>query len=163
MQQNGGTVAIDSRLGSGTSIKMYFPRLRDGEELDAQKSPRAHLMLVEDDELYRKSLELFLGRRGYDVLLAGSSEEALGLIERLESPIDLLIADVMLPGLDGYYLSEMMQSQYPDIITIFISGYPQEEMLANNVLPEGVRFLQKPFSPGTLAQMIERLLGQRGQ
>jgi two-component system, cell cycle sensor histidine kinase and response regulator CckA len=163
MQQNGGTVAIESRLGVGTSIKMYFPRLRDGEELDAQKSPRAHLMLVEDDELYRKSLELFLGRRGYDVLLAGSSEEALGLIERLESPIDLLITDVMLPGLDGYYLSEMMQSQYPDIITIFISGYPQEEMLANNVLPEGVRFLQKPFSPGTLAQMIERLLGQRGQ
>jgi len=99
---------------------------------------------------------------GYGVIEASGGHQALGVLERKDTPIDLLITDVILPGMDGPELARRAAELTPNLPVLFISGYTDDEIVRRGLLQEGQPFLQKPFTPEALAMQLTRLLKQKG-
>jgi two-component system, cell cycle sensor histidine kinase and response regulator CckA len=100
---------------------------------------------------------------GYGVIEASGGHQALGVLERKDTPIDLLITDVILPGMDGPELARRAAELTPDLSVLFISGYTDAEIVRRGLLQEGQPFLQKPFTPEALAVQVTRLLKQKAK
>jgi CheY-like chemotaxis protein len=102
-----------------------------------------------------------LNRTGYTVVSASNGEEALRLIDSPEhTGINLLVSDVVMPGIGGKALAEKLQAWLPDLMVLFISGYPDEAVVHHGVLDEGVAYLQKPFSPKAIIQKVHEVLAE---
>jgi CheY-like chemotaxis protein len=101
-----------------------------------------------------------LERLGYRVLASGSPNNAIGLAEKHASEIHLLITDVVMPEMNGRDLADRLQSLYPDIKHLFMSGYTADVIAHRGVLNEGVHFIQKPFSMKDLALKVREALGE---
>ena len=116
------------------------------------------ILLVDDDESVRAVIRESLEQHGYTALEACFNSEALLIARRHAGPIHLMIADVMMPGINGRELAYMLASSRPDMKVLYISGYPLEVVREKLRKPDAATFLQKPFAPSTLLHKVRELL-----
>jgi len=128
------------------------------EPADTDPRHPARILLVEDDDAVRRLLVRILGREDYEVMEAASAEEALALAEESDRELDLLFTDVMLPGMRGPELVRCLRSDQPGLRVVVTSGFPDDEELRSEGLPEAVVFLGKPFSVGDVFEVVAEAL-----
>ena len=116
------------------------------------------LLIVENEAAIRNLLQMALRKSGYTVLAAESGREALDVVNTHTGPIHLLITDVMMPDIDGPELVRRLSAIRPETQTLFMSGYMDDALGEQGVLPSTVNFIQKPFSPRTIAQKVRDIL-----
>jgi PAS domain S-box-containing protein len=165
VKQNNGFIHVYSEPGQGTSFRIYLPHYTgDAEELRAESAAITpsgrdeRVLLVEDDPSIMRIGQAMLEKLGYRVLAAVTPNEAIGIAEKYAGPIDLLITDVVMPGMNGRELATRMHALHPEINTLFISGYTADVIANHGVLEQGVHFLQKPFSIKDLADQVRATL-----
>jgi len=166
VQQHRGWVEVDSKLGAGTTFRIYFPRSSGAPAPEvaspAEKSPRGGnetILLVEDDEFLRPFALKVLSQLGYRVLAVGDGPAALETWKTHRDDIRLLLTDVVLPcGMSGKELGERLAQERPRLKVIYTSGYTSEFAGENSALEEGVNFIAKPFPAQKLAQIIRQIL-----
>ena len=156
LRQSGGDLWL-----SGGEYRVYLPHAEmpvAPVETAPQETPAPTILVAEDEPGIRALVRKILRRQGYQVLEAADGEEALRVIHEHGESIDLLITDVMMPGLGGRGLAGHLREQRPDTKLLFISGYTGETPLQVGDLPEGAAFLQKPFTLGSLLDRVKELL-----
>ncbi len=164
VKQNGGEIVIDSALGRGTTVRIYFPSVE--ERVDASGVPgRAAarpgtetVLVVEDDSEVRKLAAEMLGRQGYAVLRAISGSEAVRLWRRHAASIDLLLTDVVMPSMAGPELAATLKAERPDLKVLYMSGYPEEIMAKHGLVASPSTFIHKPFTADALLRSVRRVL-----
>jgi two-component system cell cycle sensor histidine kinase/response regulator CckA len=165
VKQSGGYIHIESEPGKGTRVLVYLARAHGAADSPSNASLRAFprggtetILLVEDEESVRHLTSLLLKRSGYRLLVASTAEEALETARGYAGQIDLLLTDVVLPGLNGRRLANLLSPERPSMKVVFASGYFDER----GILEPGSDFIQKPFNPETLARIIRRALDRKG-
>jgi CheY-like chemotaxis protein len=165
VKQNNGFVYVYSELGKGTTLRIYLPRYRgrivEDQKEDVAEAPRAKgetVLVVEDEGSILHLAEIILKRLGYTVVLADHPAEALRLAKAHDGDISLLITDVIMPGMDGRALTDKLQSLYPSIRCLYMSGYTADVIAQSGVLDPGIHFIQKPFNQRDLALKIREVL-----
>ncbi|MEP6835668.1 MAG: response regulator, partial [Gemmatimonas sp.] len=165
VRQSGGQVNVYSEVNVGTSLQVYLPAfeqtgepLPTRENLDAMRMGSEMVLLVEDEEAVRKIAKLALESHGYTVVEASSGADALSFAENFPKPIDLVISDVVMPGMSGRQFAEALRLQRPDFRLLFISGYTDDAVVRHGIVKANEAFLQKPFSPNTLARKVREVL-----
>jgi two-component system cell cycle sensor histidine kinase/response regulator CckA len=164
VKQSGGFIFADSKVGEGTRFIIYLPVHREeGAPARSRSTAKAKkdelwgsgtVLLVEDEPMVRSVAERALTRHGYKVMTADNGEDALEILGRGE-PIDLLISDVVMPGMDGPTMVREARKSRPELKILFMSGYA-EEQLRKSIDIENVNFLPKPFSVTELAEAARR-------
>jgi CheY-like chemotaxis protein len=170
VKQSGGHIWVYSEPGHGTTFKVYFPKVGGAAETLPPQRPAPEsvrgsetLLLAEDDDRVRAVAAQILRRHGYVVLEAVNAADALVVAEKQEWNIDLLLTDVVMPGQSGRLLAERLQRQRPETRVLYLSGYTDDAILQHGLLTSGVAFLQKPFTPDSLARKVRDILdGRRG-
>jgi CheY-like chemotaxis protein len=165
VKQAGGHNALYSEVGSGATFKVYLPAV---DSTVAVGGPHASslgnstgmetILLVEDEAAVRSLAGMALRMNGYTVLEASGAAEALRLIERHPKPVDLLVTDVVMPGMGGRELAERLTSDRPQMKVIYMSGYTDDAVVRHGVLHEDVHFLQEPFTGNALARKVREVL-----
>jgi len=165
VKQSGGHTEVYSELGQGTTFKIYLPRVEAAVESKhgPLPDPGRHegnetILLVEDEASIRRVLRQSLQLRGYTVLDVSDGSEAIGVLERSEQRVDLMVTDVVMPLMSGPKLAERVARMRPGLRTLFISGYTDHALVHQGLRREGSAFLQKPFSPDLLARKIREVL-----
>ena len=166
MQQNGGWIDVKSSSGAGTSFELHFPRIEVQPALptasEAATPHQVHggerILLVEDDPAVRDFLRSVLEDRGYHVVEALDGMDALDIARKQRHDIQLLITDVVMPGMNGKQLAERLRQERPTLKVIFLSGYSTDVIGHRGVLERDVAFLQKPVSPEVLAAKVHDVL-----
>ena len=164
IRQSNGSINVYSEPGSGTTFKIFLPRSADEaiEQEFVEEAPTSGtgtILLVEDDDLVRNMTADMLKTIGYEILTTGNPMEALSLIEKADTPhIDLVITDVVMPGMSGRELGEKIEAIRPQTNILFMSGYTSNVIVHQGVLDEGVNFISKPFSMNDLARKIHRMI-----
>ena len=162
--QSGGHVFAYSEPGRGTSFKVYFPRVDQpaealpGEEAEGPTGGAETILVVEDEDAVRALACEILEDRGYEVLEAARGDVALGLLEERRGRVDLVLTDVVMPGVDGPELAAAVSRSYPEVRVLYMSGYAGEAMRHRGVLPAGAPLIQKPFSAQILASRVREAL-----
>ncbi len=158
--QSQGHIFLKSNSGQGTTFKLLFPRIFIGENKNIQKEKEEKpqrgtetLLVVEDEDIVKKMITTTLTGLGYRVYDAQDGYEAISVCKKSEQ-IDMLITDVVMPGMSGIELADNLQSRYKDMKVLFISGYTDDAIGQHGVLDEEISFLQKPFTPQKLAKKI---------
>ena len=160
VKQNNGFINVYSEPGQGTMFKIYLARSMEGVEILEQDnetqvaSGSGMILLVEDDDMVRKMTIDMLETLGYTVLSTGNPLEALALCEKRDTPIDLVITDVVMPGMSGRELRDSIKAMLPDMKILFMSGYTANVIVHHGVLEHGVHFIQKPFSMNDFALKV---------
>jgi PAS domain S-box-containing protein len=165
VKQSGGHIWVYSEPGQGTTFKIYFPRVeeavapREVQELQAALLRGVEtILLVEDDEAVRPLVRAVLGSHGYTVLEASRGEDALATCQHHAGPIHLLLTDVVMPGMSGGELAKRLATLYPQMKTLYMSGYANGGIAHRGVLEPDAAFLQKPFTPDALARKVAEVL-----
>ena len=163
--QSGGRIAVESRPGYGTTMRVFLPRAErsKAQSLSVQAPVpvvcgHETLLLVEDEDFVRELVREFLLTAGYTVLEAATAEDALRLVADSGARIDLLITDVGLPGMRGTTLAERLRDQMPDLETLYISGYPDDSMFGHDLFDPDAAFLPKPFTRHLLTRKVREVL-----
>jgi PAS domain S-box-containing protein len=166
VKQNNGYIDVHSDPGHGTTFKIHLPRHagQTGEDLmpKALKIPKGRgetVLLVEDEPAILQMTKTMLQRMGYNVLAASTPGEAMRLAEENTGEIHLLITDVVMPEMNGRDLAARLLSLYPDLKSLFMSGYTADVIAHQGVLDVGVNFIQKPFSTKAMAEKVREVLG----
>jgi DNA-binding response OmpR family regulator len=120
------------------------------------------LLLVDDDEIVRRFMAMILSRMGYTVLSASGPHEALRLLENSAGSIDLLISDVMMPGINGFQLADQIAVRHTGMRTLFMSGYPEDDLRQMAGVHAGDSFIEKPFLTGRLLDRVRWTLEDSG-
>ncbi|MGH7607082.1 MAG: ATP-binding protein, partial [Gemmatimonadales bacterium] len=164
VKQSGGYIAVHTERGHGTTFQVYLPRLASVQGRPAPLPPKtaargSETVLVVEDEpavltLSRRALEA----QGYVVLAAADGTAALRIVERHGGRIDLLLTDVVMPGLSGRELADQLAVRRPGMRVLYMSGYPGDAVVQHGSLAPGSAFLQKPFSPDGLARKVRDVL-----
>jgi PAS domain S-box-containing protein len=165
VQQSGGSVSVDSQLGLGTTCKIFFPRVegvltRPSTETLEPSSPRGTetILLVEDEGALRAVIREILEGTGYTVLDSADPDEALFKVNTLETPLQLLLTDVVMPGMSGSDLATSVRVARPEIKVLFMSGYTDEAMGLHGMLAPGTNFIQKPFAADVLLRKVREAI-----
>jgi CheY-like chemotaxis protein len=166
VKQSGGDIWVSSEPGRGTTFKIYLPQVaavapsaieRSSDAGDVSRGSET-VLLVEDDEAVRLLARVTLERIGYRVLQAGSPKEAMRVASECAGPIQLLVSDVIMPESEGPPLLDQLVRIRPAIRVLYMSGYADEAILRHVLLVEGTPFLQKPFTPQSLARKVREVL-----
>ena len=163
VRQHGGHVKVYSERGHGTTFKIYLPAVvgtQTEEPPTPEVIPQGHetILLVEDDEAVRNLARTALEMYGYQVLVAVDAAEAQRLVEKYSGSLDLVVTDVVMPGMSGRELVEILRSRYPHLKVLFMSGYTDDAVVRHGLVHAEVAFLHKPFTPVDLAQKVRDVL-----
>lgn len=161
VQEASGLIEVQSEIGQGSLFRMIFPGLKQEPDthsapVEVKKAERnfAHILLVDDESAVRGVVAAILKTRGYRVSEASSGEEALLIAKNQISPVDLLISDIMMPGMDGRQLVAKFCALYPETPTLFISGYADK--FSKDDIKE-TPLLEKPFNPEALVKKVSEI------
>ncbi|WP_051554435.1 PAS domain S-box protein [Desulfobulbus elongatus] len=167
VRQNDGCINVYSEPGQGTTFKVYLPRYtaRTDQESAAGATPPAAsgsetVLLVEDEPMILEIAAIMLRNLGYTVLAAATPDEAMRLAREHAGALQLLITDVVMPGMNGRMLANTLLSLNPGLKCLFMSGYTANVIAHHGVLDEGVHFIQKPFALSVLAAKIRETLDE---
>ena len=168
VSQSGGHVIVESEAGRGATFRIYLPRVDVVAEAPraAQPAPlavRGHetVLVAEDDRAVRDVVAETLGLRGYRVMRANDGPSALELAASVDGKVDLLLTDIVMPGMTGRELAQALAARHPALRVLFMSGYTDDAVVRRGVLEEGMPYLQKPFSPDVLALKVREVLDRR--
>jgi len=170
VKQSGGSIWVYSEMGKGTTFKVYLPRIdeepqeyhRGTEEREIARGTET-ILLVEDEEMLRRLAREVLEMKGYRVLEAANGGEAIRLCEEYRGRIHLLLTDVVMPEMSGRALADQLLQARPDLLVLYMSGYTADAIVNHGVVDEGTLLIQKPFTPGALAQMVREVLESAGK
>jgi PAS domain S-box-containing protein len=164
-RQSDGHVTIDSKLGRGTSVRLYLPRHQG--EIAAQFASAATaaeyaatgetVLVVEDEPVVRAVIVEMLGEQGYQTLEAIDGPSGLRIL-RANARIDLLVTDVGLPGMNGRQLADQARETRPDLKVLFITGYAESAAISDGFLQPGMEMITKPFDLDNLSQRIRAMV-----
>ncbi|MDB5104290.1 MAG: Blue-light-activated protein [Fibrobacteres bacterium] len=169
IKQSGGHISVTSQRGEGTILRLYWPRF-DGAHnpgnIEALRSAALGtagplVLIAEDEDSQRALVRSILEGQGYSVLVAGSGQEALELVHRAQSPIDLLLADVVMPGMGGLELAQTLEILDPKVKVLFMSGFIEHQHVRQGVLETNRAFIGKPFSHADLIAKVRSVLEVR--
>jgi CheY-like chemotaxis protein len=168
VQQSGGRIEVASTPGKGTRFVIHLPRA-DGSPLPRRPSHAPQLprglaetvLLVEDERIVREVAKSILSKHGYRVLEAASADQALSLCETHGGSIALLLTDVVMPGLSGPALAQRIRARHPGMSLVYMSGYTADTALDLASCDSGAAFLQKPFTPATLLQIVRETVDRQ--
>jgi two-component system, cell cycle sensor histidine kinase and response regulator CckA len=166
VRQTGGNIVVHSDLAAGTVFDIFLPaadRTRPAVERtpDPRPSPTAGsetILLVEDEAAVRRLAVRILQRHGYRVIEAANGGEAIRLARTADAPIDLLLTDMVMPGIGGRELAGLLAAERPGLRVLFMSGYTEEAIMKHGVVVRGAGFIEKPFSPALLARRVRQIL-----
>jgi signal transduction histidine kinase/CheY-like chemotaxis protein len=166
VKQNGGNIEVYSEEGVGTTFKIYLPRIAgqadvvDIENNDKELSTAAGtILLVEDEDIVRALTKQVLEECGYTVIEARNGVEALAICNSGDCKFDLLMTDVVMPQMGGRELANKLKEKLPDLQILFTSGYTDDAVVRHGVIEVGTNFIQKPFTPDSLAKKVREILG----
>lgn len=168
VKQHQGWIEVNSRLGAGTTFRVYFPASDKAVEATVEKGPddkvrggHETILVVEDEPVLRELARMILRDYRYDVLEAATGVEALQVWEKHQGRIDLLLTDMVMPeGISGRELAEILRRKKPDLKVIYTSGY-SADVMGPTAAGSDIKFLQKPYPPPELAQLVRECLDVR--
>ena len=165
VKQNNGMIQVYSEPGKGSTFKIYWPKT---EILEIQESNvsegtavptgQESILLVEDEEAVRMVTAATLRKYGYTVLEASNSAEAIQKIQLQQDSVNLLLTDVIMPGMDGRKLADLLKEKQPELRILFMSGYTENAIIHQGVLEENINFISKPFIQKNLLEEVRKVL-----
>jgi PAS domain S-box-containing protein len=165
IKQNNGFINVYSEQGKGTTIRIYLPRHNEpadkSEKQDEEAIQRGQgetVLIVEDEPSILKLTARILSGLGYVVLFANRPEEAVNLVKERSEMVDLIITDVIMPGMNGRDLANVLLAIHPNMKCLFMSGYTSNVVANQGVPAEGMKFIQKPFSARELGAKVHEVL-----
>ena len=165
VKQSGGYIFVDSALGEGTRFRIYLPqaegRPEAAEAAERPVAPRGQgrVLVVEDEGAVRRLTRRVLEGAGYTITEAADGPKALAAVAAAPAPFDLVVTDVIMPGMSGQELARQLLARQPGLRILYVSGYSDEAILPLGRLPGGTAFLQKPFEPAVLLARVREMLG----
>jgi PAS domain S-box-containing protein len=165
VKQSEGCVTVESEPGRGTTFRVYLPRVDaavesavPGRAFTASRGGDETVLVVEDQEPVRRLTRRVLETQGYAVLAASDGHEALSLAEQHAGSIHILVTDVVMPGMSGREVGRRLAVKRPGMRVLYLSGYADDSIVNHGVLEPGLAFLQKPFTPESLARRVREVL-----
>jgi two-component system, cell cycle sensor histidine kinase and response regulator CckA len=167
VKQSGGFIWVYSEPGMGTTFKIYFPRISQGATQTAQLDTRTSeaelrgtetILLVEDESAVRHPASEFLKKCGYTVIEAQDGLQAIEAARKFEGKIDLLVSDVVMPGMSGGQMAELLAESRSEMKVLFVSGYAEKTVQNHRILDAHTNFLQKPYTLASLGRKIREVL-----
>jgi PAS domain S-box-containing protein len=167
VKQSGGFIFVDSQPQRGTAFRAYFPRVDGREDVAAAQDtlalPRAEhgqetILLVEDESNLRRLARQYLETQGYKILEAEDGAAALQIVDGHQGKIDLLLTDVIMPGMNGRELATQISKLLPDVRVLYMSGYTENAVGHDGTLDVGINLMQKPFSLPALRERVREVL-----
>jgi two-component system cell cycle sensor histidine kinase/response regulator CckA len=167
VEQSGGSISVESKLGFGTTFEVFFRAASEPEQRRApsvrapgvEQAPReATILVVEDEEGVRRGVQRILKHAGYQVLVAADPQQALALVADVSGKLDLLLTDVVMPMMTGAELAERVLRMRPGIKVLYMSGHAREALDAQLLRNQGADFVQKPFTRQGLLGKIHTVL-----
>jgi CheY-like chemotaxis protein len=165
--QHEGWTTVDSVLGKGSIFKIYLPRLderavpgQDVVKASVKHDRPATILVVEDEDAVRRLTVSILRAEGFQILEAANGGEAMAVVDRHKNPIDLILTDVILPGITGPELARQLTERMPSAKVLYTSGYPASAITSYGIVPGELAFLQKPYSPQLLVARIREILAK---
>jgi CheY-like chemotaxis protein len=169
VKQSGGYVWIYSEPGLGTTLKLYFPEVSAAAAFtNVEYKPNTKvaargsetILLVEDEEAVRGLTSRILEKQGYRVIVAEHGREAMDIATREEGRIDLVLTDIVMPGMNGRGLVERLSGIRPRIKSLYMSGYTDDDIVRRGFIEPSKSFLQKPFTSESLLQTVRKVLDE---
>jgi CheY-like chemotaxis protein len=166
VRQSGGHVTLRSRPGDGATFDVYLPRVADQPDWQPQSTTEAArtltgqetVLIVEDDAAVRRATHLVLERAGYTVVEASRPADAVVLGAATDRAIDLLLTDVIMPGMSGPEVYDAIRAHQPSMRVLYMSGYAAQASGGGPIVPPGSLFLAKPFTAERLTQTVRLAL-----
>ena len=166
VNQSGGCVTVSSKAGSGTTLRIYLPRVEEPVEAVADAPTplvrflghEERILVVEDDDAVRRMTREFLQLRGYTVLEARGATDAIQFVQSHQEAIDLVLTDVVMPGMKGRELIERLAKLRPGLKVLYMSAYTEDDAISIGILNPGTAFIEKPFGPDELAGKVRDVL-----
>jgi len=168
VKQHNGYVWVESEVGRGTSFEIFLPRCREEASPEYRKpaipapdnGDGCRILLVEDNADVREAVGALLEAMGHAVVTACHGEDALRVFEQRGQDFDLLITDVVMPQMSGQEIASRILERRPGMKVLFMSGYPDNALVQDGILTDGINFLQKPFSASLLRKKVRELVGE---
>ncbi len=169
--QNGGLIRVDSQLGRGTSFELYFPEAERDHDDAASTTQDPNLtpdlggetiLVVDDQTEVRELVRRILAPAGYTVLCAASGDQALAMARDHDDAIDLLLTDIVMPGIEGPELAERLREMYGRVAVLYTSGFVKDPETRDTLREQNAWFIAKPFSPNTLLMKVLQVLALKG-
>jgi two-component system, cell cycle sensor histidine kinase and response regulator CckA len=168
VKQSGGYVMVQSEVGRGSTFHIYLPRVEGVAEkhtapvaLTASGGTET-VLLVEDEESVRQLVRETLAAKGYRVMEAENGEAGVTAAAQHDGKIDLVITDVVMPGMGGRELVKQLAQSRPETKVLYLSGYTEDAIVSEGTIESGAAFLQKPFTLQNLSRKVREVLGQSG-
>jgi two-component system cell cycle sensor histidine kinase/response regulator CckA len=166
VKQHGGEIVVQSVEGKGTEIAIYLPAYQEDATETADESPAQQvvsggtgtILIVEDEENVRALVRAMLQKQGYNVLVSQNAEEAARLSEEHAGKLDLLVTDVVMPGMSGPELALQLTALRPDLKVLYMSGHADSAVARHHIGPDAP-FIQKPFRSDALSRKVRDVLG----
>jgi len=165
VKQTGGYVMVQSEIGRGTTFHIYLPLVEEAAEKHSVSAPDTAtggtetVLLVEDEESVRQLVRETLAAKGYRVFEADNGEAGMAAAAAYEGKIDLVITDVVMPGMGGRELVKQLTHSRPAIKVLYLSGYTEDAIVSDGSIEKGTAFLQKPFTLQNLSRKVREVLG----
>jgi CheY-like chemotaxis protein len=165
VKQSGGYLWCESEVGRGTTFRVYLPRVDEPVTHPEPRPAQAPIhpgdetiLLVEDEPEVRSLVQRILKTQGYTVVTAANPDEAIAVAREFKGTIQVMVTDVVMPGMSGLQLAARLMPMRPNMRVLFVSGYTHDAIGHHGVLDPGTAFLQKPFTPNALARKVREVL-----